>query len=125
MSNKVNISQVDRKVLILSTDLLASDGVLVGDVIPVSGLTQIDGFVFSDIPSAPNGLIIEQGLKEADFPANAAATTLISHSVFSYIGDIVTNRYTVRIVAPFARIIYTNASSAQNSFRIFFEGKPL
>lgn len=126
MSDKFNLSQVDRKVLISSTDLLGSGGVLVGDVMPVGGLTEIEGFVFSDKSSASGGLLIEQGLKESDFPSNAAATTLISHSAFTYTGnDIATNRYTVRAVAPFARIVYTNTSSAQGSFRIFFDAKPL
>jgi hypothetical protein len=104
--------------------LLGAGVSLVGDVIQVSGYSHITGFIYSDVASAINGVIIEQGLLITDFPAGAPATTAVTVSTTSYTAaDIINNAFSVQIVAPFARIIYTNGAGAQSDFRLAFEAR--
>ena len=128
MTNKVHLSQVDdRRILVeAGSNLLAGGASLVGNVIQVSGYTHLTGFVFSDVDSAANGIIVEQGMLLTDFPASIPATAFISHSTTSYTGsDIVNNTFSVQIVAPFARVIYINGGAAQGVFRLYFEARTL
>lgn len=126
MTNKVHISQQDDRTLLEAdgSSLLGAGASLVGNVIQVSGYSHITGFIFSDVASATDGVIIEQGLIVTDFPAGVAATTLITNSTTTYTaGDILNNAFSVQIVAPFARIIYTNGAAAQTEFRAAFEAR--
>lgn len=128
MTNKVHISQIDDRLLLAETgtSLLAGAARLVGDVIQVSGYTHITGFIFSDVASAADGVIIEQGILIADFPTGVAATTSITNSTTTYVaGDIESNSFSVQVVAPFARIIYVNGAVAQGAFRLYFEARAL
>jgi len=124
--NKVDISQVDELIIASNTTLLGIGGLFVGSVFSVFGYTHIGGFAFSDVASAVNGLIIEQGFQSTDFPAGTPATTLVTRSLYGIsAGDIDNNAIGVQIVAPFARIIYTNGAAAQTSFRLFFASRIL
>ena len=128
MTNKVHISQIDDRIMLLETgsSLLAGGASLVGDVIQVTGYTHITGFVFSDVDSATDGVIIEQGLLIPDFSAGTPSTTFITNSTMTYTGgDIITNSFSVQVVSPFARIIYVNGASPQGAFRLYFEARVL
>lgn len=128
MTNKTHIAQIDELVLdvVNNTPLLAGAGTYVGDPVYVNGYTHISGFVFSDVDSAANGLIIEQGLSEADFPAGTAATTSVTRSLFGITGgDMESNSFAVQIVAPWARIIYINGAAAQTEFKLYSEARIL
>jgi hypothetical protein len=134
-SNKVNISQTD---ILISAEhigsgsavallrqgdvgLLAASGVFYGDPIYVGGYTHLCGYAYSDVDSATDGLILEQGLQLADFDNTtpAAATENITHSLYTIPGaNIIDNAFNVQIVAPFARIIYINGAAAQTAFRL-------
>lgn len=124
--NKVDISQVDEPILASSTIVLGAGALFVGNAQSVLGYTHICGFVFSNVASAVNGLIIEQGYQSSDFPAGTPATTLVTRSLYGIsAGDLDNNAFAVQIVAPFARIIYTNGAAAQASFRLFFGSRIL
>ena len=126
MTNKVHLSQVDERNLLLQDGSisLAAGSSVVGDVFQVSGFTHITGFVYSDVDSALGGLIIEQGLMISDFPAGTPATELITNSAITVTGsDILNNAFSVQIVAPYARIIYINGAAPQTTFRAIFEAR--
>ena len=128
MTNKVHLSQVDELIIVglNSTTLLAAAGTYIGDVFPVGGYTHISGFAFSNVSSATNGLRIEQGLREADFPTGAVATANVTRSVYSIIGnDIDNNAFAAQVVAPFARIVYVNGASVQTVFKLYGEARIL
>jgi len=126
LTNKTHISQIDDRTILFSETALGGSASIVGDVIHVSGYTHITGFVYSDVDSATDGLIIEQGLKTTDFPDGAAATTNVTVSTLSYTAaDIVSNAFSVQIVAPYARVIYINGAGAQSTFRASFEARVL
>lgn len=104
-----------------NTGFLAANGVFFGNLVYVAGYTHICGFIYSDVSSAANGLVIEQGMQASDFDTTtpAAATTNITTNTFSITGGaIASNQFTVQIVAPFARLIYTNGVSIQSDFRL-------
>lgn len=124
--NKVDISQVDEPILVSSTTPLGAGGLFVSTPVSVLGYTHICGFAFSNVASAINGLIIEQGYQSTDFPAGTPATSLITRSLYSIsAADLDNNAFAVQIVAPFARIIYTNGAAAQATFRLFFGARIL
>jgi hypothetical protein len=128
LTNKVHISQQDDRIMLFEAGgtLLGAGASLVGNVIQVSGYSHITGFVYSDVASALNGVVIEQALLITDFPAGAVATTAATVSTTSYTAaDIINNAFSVQIVAPFARIIYTNGAGAQTVFRLAFEARVL
>ena len=88
MSNKTHISQIDVFVaanhigsgaplaVIGQGDVgfLAAAGVVYGNVIWVGGYTHLCGYAFSDVASATNGLVIEQGMKSTDFDTATPAS---------------------------------------------------
>lgn len=136
MSNKTHISQIDvfvaanhigsgSAVAVLEqgdTGLLAAGGVFYGNVIWVGGYAHLCGYAFSDVASATNGLVIEQGMQASDFDTStpAAETDNITRSRYNIAAaDIDGNAFNVQLVAPFVRIIYTNGAGAQSAFRLF------
>lgn len=124
--NKVDISQVDEPILASSTTVLGAGGLFISAPISVLGYTHICGFVFSNVAGAVNGLIVEQGYQSTDFPAGTPATSLITRSLYGIsAADMDNNAFAVQIVAPFARIIYTNGAVAQATFRLFFGARIL
>jgi len=121
MGTQVNIGQIDTEIIANTTTALGAGAIFVGDVFSVAGYTHISGFAYSDVASAVNGLIIEQGYTATDFPAGTPATTMITRSLYGIsAGDIDNNAIGVQIVAPFARVIYINGAAAQTDFRLFF-----
>lgn len=129
MTSKITLSQLDSATLLDATTSfsppLGAGATLFGDVIYVGGFSHLVGFVYSDVGSAVNGLKIEQGMQQSDFPANAPATTDVTHDLFTYVGgNIATNKYSVNLVAPFARIVYINGAAPQTDFRAFFRAQP-
>jgi len=105
-----------------SPALLAASGSFYGDVVYVGGYTHLCGFVFSNVSSATNGLVIEQGMQASDFDilTPALSTANVTRSRFAITGgDIDLNIINVQLVAPFVRIVYTNGGSPQTSFRIY------
>lgn len=132
MSNKTHLSQVDDLVVSVldsntdATVLLTSGETYYGTATYVSGYTHMTGFIYSDVDSAASGVIIEQALREADLPAGAAATTGITHSLFSLTGgDMESNSFSVQLVAPWVRVIYINGGSNQTEFKLYFETRIL
>ena len=128
MTNKTHISQIDDKRIFFEDGsvVLAGGSSVVGNVFQVSGFTHITGFVYSDVDSAVGGLIIEQGLDPADFPAGTPATSNVTVTPLSITGgDIVGNALSVQIVAPYVRVIYINGGAAQSTFRATFEARIL
>jgi len=126
MSDKTNLGQVDTLLMANSATPLGAGALFVGAVQNVSGYTHISGFVFSNVASAVNGLIIEQGYGITDFTVGAASATLITRSVYGIsAGDLDNNAFAVQIVAPFARILYTNGAGAQATFRLYFGARIL
>lgn len=126
MPDKVNIGQVDDKIILQSITNLAANGVLVGEVVPVTGYTHITGFAFSDTGSTLNGLIVEQAMQASDFPAGTPATSLVTSSQFTLAAnDIITNNFSAQIIGSFIRVVFTNGPVAQTSFRIYFEARVL
>ena len=124
--NKIHIAQLDHLILANSIAPLGSGIVFEGDVLYVGGYSHISGYVFSNVASAANGLIIEQAADRDDFASGVASTTLVTVSTTAIAaGNIVDNALAVQIVAPFAKIVYINGGSAQASFRIFFSAKAL
>jgi hypothetical protein len=125
-TSKTNLGQVDTLLLANSATPLAGGALFEGTVENVSGYTHICGFVFSNVASAVNGLIIEQGYQITDFSTGAASTTFITRSTYGIsAGDIDNNAFAVQIVAPFAKILYINGAGAQASFRLFFGARIL
>tara|TARA_B100001109_G_C18737127_1_gene414842 strand:+ start:444 stop:839 length:396 start_codon:yes stop_codon:yes gene_type:complete len=128
MSNKVHISQIDDRQLILEdgSNTLSAGGTLIGSVIQVAGYTHITGFAYSDVDSAAGGFIVEQGIQISDFPSGAAGSEFLTISSTAITGgNQVDNAFSVQIVAPFARIIYINGAVAQSSFRLYAEARVL
>lgn len=128
MPNKVHISQIDDRNLILQdgSNVLSAGGILIGDIVQVAGYTHITGFAYSDVDSAAGGFIVEQGIQISDFPPSAAGTEFLTISSTAITGgDQVNNAFSVQIVAPFARIIYINGASAQGAFRLYAEARIL
>lgn len=126
MSTQVNIGQIDIVSMGFSSTPLAGGASYIGDVISVLGYTHISGFVYSNVASATNGLIIEQGYSANDFATGSVNSSLITRSLYGIsAGDMDNNAFAVQIVAPFARIIYTNGASAQTTFRLFFGARVL
>jgi hypothetical protein len=124
--NKVDLSQVDELILASNTTVLGAGALFVSTPVSVLGYTHISGFAFSNVASAVNGLIIEQGYQATDFPAGTPATSLITRSLYGIsAADMDNNAFAVQIVAPFARIIYTNGAAAQATFRLFFGARIL
>ena len=136
MSNKTHLSQVDifvaanhigsgSPLAVLGqgdTGFLAAAGVFFGDLIYVGGYTHLCGYAYSDVASASNGLVIEQGMKSTDFDTAtpASETDNITRSRYTIAAaDIDNNAFNVQLVAPFVRIIYTNGAGAQTAFRLF------
>lgn len=125
-NNKVYLGQLETLIVANTSTVLGAGGVFVGDVFNVSGYTHISGFAFSDVDSAANGLIIEQAFQSSDFTAGTANTGLITRSLYSITGaDMDNNSLAVQIVAPFARIIYTNGAAGQATFRMHFAARIL
>lgn len=123
---KIHISQIDRITLLSETEPVAANVTIISDPKPVGGYTHIVGFIFSDVASALNGVIIEQAMSLADFPPGVPATTNVTRSIFTLAAnDTITNTYSVQIVAPFVRIIYINGALPQTSFRAFLEARVL
>jgi len=124
--NKVDISQVDEPILASTTTTLGIGGIFISPAISVLGYTHVCGFVYSDVASAVNGLVIEQAYQSTDLPAGTPATSLITRSLYGIsAADMDNNAFAVQIVAPFVRIVYTNGAAAQTSFRLFFGGRIL
>lgn len=124
--NKVELAQLETLTIINSAVSLGAAGVLVGPTIYVGGYTHISGFAFSDVASAANGLVIEQAYAAADFPIGVPSTSLITRSLYGIAaGDMDNNAFAVQVVAPFARITYTNGAAPQTSFRIYFAARIL
>lgn len=128
MTNKTHLSQIDEKSVLFAdgSALLAASSSLVGDVVHVSGFTHLTGYIYSDVDSAAGGVIIEQGIDIDDFPSGTPATSLVTNSAFACTGgDIVSNAFSVQIVAPYVRVIYINGASNQGAFRAIFEARIL
>ncbi len=128
MTNKVHVSQIDDRNLFFQdgSTILAASSSIIGEVFQVSGFTHIAGWAYSDVDSATNGLIIEQALDAADFPSGSAATSNVTVTTLTITGaDIINNAFAVQIVAPYARVIYTNGGSPQATFRASFEARIL
>lgn len=124
---KTHISQVDQRVLweADNDDVLTAAEVVSSTALPVSGYTHISGFVFADVDSATNGLVIEQAMDIDDFAAaNTASSSKVTVSKMTITGnDIENNAISVQIVGRFARIVYTNGGSDQATFRAFFTAR--
>jgi hypothetical protein len=128
MPNKVHLSQIDDRNLILQdgSSTLAAGGTLIGDVVQVAGYTHVTGFAYSDVDSAAGGFIVEQGIQISDFPSAGPGTEFLTISSTAITGgDQVNNAFSVQIVAPFVRIIYINGASPQSAFRLYAEARVL
>jgi len=126
MTNKTHIGQIDHFTVVAQNTTLTANQTFISTPASIGGYTHLTGFAYSDVSSALNGLIIEQAMSLADFPSNAPATTNITRSLFTVsANEIVTNNYSVQLVAPFVRIIYINGAAAQTSFRAFFDARIL
>jgi len=136
MTNKTHVSQIDvlesanhvgsgSAVAVLEqgdTGFLAAAGTFFGNVVYVGGYTHICGFAYSDVASAANGLVIEQGMQASDFDTTTPAVEAdnITRSRYTIpAANIDDNAFNVQIVAPFVRITYTNGAGAQTAFRLF------
>lgn len=116
---KVDLGALETLELASTSTVLTGDGVFTGDVFKVAGFTKISGIVYSDQSSAASGLVIEQAADEDDF-----ALGYVTRSTQSYTGAAVTsNTIQVNIVAPFARIVYTNGATPQTVFRLWAAAK--
>jgi len=112
MSN-ITVAQNQLLEIVSTDDLLTGNAVYTSDIIYVAGNSRIIGMIFSDQSSAAGGLVIEQAQNSADF-----ASGYVTRSTQSYTGNAVTsNTFAITIVAPFARIKYTNGATPQGIFR--------
>ncbi len=125
MTNKVHISQIDDRHIFEESgiNLLAAGGSIIGDIFQVSGYTHITGFVYSDVASALNGLIIEQAVQESDFPAGVATANVTSTALTITGADITNNALSVQVVGSYVRVIYINGATPQGTFRAVFEAR--
>jgi hypothetical protein len=85
---------------------LAANGVFTSGIFLTQGFARIIGSVFANQAGT---LKIEQSADGANFDAaNTVAVTASTQTPFS-----------IEIVAPFARITYTNGATLQTTFRLF------
>lgn len=119
MVNKSNISQSEALVLANSNTTLGAGGVFTGSIFRVSGYTNITGFVYSNVGSATNGLVVEQAADSADFASGYVTRTRLTYTA----ADVDYNSFVIEVTAPFVRIRYTNGGSAQATFRIWAVAK--
>jgi len=125
-ANKTNLGQVDTLLLAFTTTPLSGGALYEGEIMNLTGYTHISGFAYSDVASATDGLIIEQGYQPTDFLIGSTTPSLITRSVYSIIAaDIDNNAFAVQIVAPFGRIVYVNGAGAQSLFRLYFGARIL
>ena len=128
MPEKISIAQIEVKELYNETggqtiDFLTIGEVTTSSVVYVGGYTHITGYVYSDQSSATDGVVIEQCQRSDLFnPGLALTTANVTSSSMTYTAaDITSNALSVQIVAPFARIVYTNGAAAQlTDFNIYF-----
>lgn len=125
-NNKVYLGQLETLIMANTNTPLTAGSLFIGTTHNVSGYTHISGFAFSDVASAANGLIIEQAYQSSDLPVGAAATSLVTRSLYGISsGNMDDNSMAVQIVAPFARIIYINGGANQTTFRLHFAARIL
>ncbi len=91
-----------------TSDTLAGDAVFTGAAEDVSGFASISVFVFSDVASASGGLSLELSTDGTNWDRSKTVTVEAGASQV----------HSLMVVAQFFRIVYTNGSSAQTSFRL-------
>lgn len=121
MAEKVYVGQAENLVIASSNVVLGGGATFTSSIFYVGGYTNLVGFVYSNVASASNGLVIAQAADSADF---ALGTPPITRSRFSYTAaDTDFNAFAVELTAPFVRITYTNGVTGQTTFRIWFAAK--
>lgn len=118
---KVDIGQIDVLQLAATSTTLGGGAVYTGDIFKVAGFTKIAGMVYSDQSSAANGFVVEQAADEDDFALGFVFRTTVSYTGAAVTGNIIQ----ANIVAPFARITYTNGATPQASFRLCVAAKTM
>lgn len=120
-SNKVDVAQTESLELAATNTPLGGGATFTSSIFYVGGYTHVVGFVYSNVASATNGLVIAQAADTADF---GLGTPPITRSRFSYsAGDTDFNGFEIELVAPFVRITFTNGVAAQGTFRLWFAAK--
>jgi hypothetical protein len=118
---KVHIGQMEAMQVAASNTPLLAAAAFVSPIFSVRGFSNISGFAFSDVGSAVTGLRIQQAADMADFatisPFALTAGTSTKYTIVG--GDLFTNAFTVEVVAPFARLVYTNGAAPQTTFRLW------
>ena len=121
MSEKIYLGQAENLVLASSNVILGGAATFTSTIFYVGGYTNIVGFIYSNVASATNGLVIAQAADSGDF---VLGTPPITRSRFTYsAADTDFNAFAVELTAPFVRISYTNGVAAQTIFRMWFAAK--
>lgn len=97
-----------------STTPLAGNGVFTGTAFDVTNFSSINVNVFSDVPSATNGVAVQFSTNGTNWD-HAHSTSYLGTSGVGYIFN---------AEFKYARVVYTNGSSAQATFRLQTIFKP-
>jgi len=103
---------IDLKVSVIDDPLLAADAIYTSDSFKTDGYDKIVGYVYSDVASATDGVVIQQ-CHDGDFTAPAIVESRFTLSA----GE--TLAFSVELVSEFVRIWFKNGPTGQGIFRLF------
>jgi len=116
LAEEIAAEIVIKKELVLkdsTTTPLIANATYEGVSFEAAGYDKITGYVYSDVASAPDGVVIQQ-CHDGDFTVEAR----VVESKFTMSAG-VTLAFSVEVVAKYARIKFVNGTSNQAEFRLY------
>lgn len=110
--NPVSVKSIDAISSANSTTaLLSANATFTGSWVSTIGYAGVWGEIFSDVPSAANGIKLQ-------FSTDGINIDYVSNQQYDSVDAGIGHEFTVPARGPYYRIVYTNGSSAQASFRL-------